>query len=264
MADYHNFSNIFDILTFFLPFILIAFITLMSIFNQDLKALVLILGLMFMSYFHKEINTYYIHDMNKESEYKNMCTLFNIIDPPANTVALISFIFIYFLLPMIHNNHYNPLIITTFIVILSLEMYFKTIVYKCFTPLSIIISIIIGSTLGASLFYIIYGLGEKYYNLLYFNISKNNRVQCSREKQTEYQCNFVDDSGEPIMNEVTGLKLLNDTKFNKTLTTKYQTPNTADQIAQDQHNKLKTQLESIKIQLEDAVEEHNANHHTGL
>lgn len=178
-------KKIFDLISLFSPFLLVSFITILSIYNQDLKAIVLIFGLLILTIIFRTIGLE-IDDNN--DEYIDFCTMFNVIEPPGLSTAIISFIFISFLLPMFFNKSINPFMITTLCLLYISDVYFRSIRYKCFSKLTAILSTLIGLSIGSLYFFMIYFMGEEYYNLLYFNISRHNRVQCQMQTEQEFTC----------------------------------------------------------------------------
>ena len=88
------------------------------------------------------------------------------------------------------------------------DAFYRAIKYKCYGKLSMIttlLSTVIGLSVGALYFFAIYLLGEDYYNLLYFNVSKNNRVQCDKMNTREYNCEWVDSNGDTIEKHIDNL-----------------------------------------------------------
>lgn len=186
-------DKLIDVISLFAPFILISLIAFMSIFHQDLKALIMIVGLFIMLFILKQISF-------RQVQYNlvQQCTIFDTQDIPGTSSAIFAFIFTYFLLPMLYNSSFNYPLISVLIILYLLDIYYKFFKHKCYNMLYIIISTIIGLSISVSYFYIIYSLGEDYYNLLYFNVSKNNLVQCSRASTTEYKCSFINDKGDEV------------------------------------------------------------------
>ena len=186
-------NKVIDIISLFAPFILVSVFVFMSIFNQDLKALFLLGGIFFMIYILKQVTTN--NKPNDDSQYVIYCSMFNTLETPGTSIAIISFVFIYMLLPMIYNNQYNTLVIMSISLIWILDIYHKLFQYSCFEKSLGLIATIIGLACGSGFFFFIYNLGEEYYNFLYFNVSKNNLVQCSKNDNTEYVCEYEDDTG---------------------------------------------------------------------
>ena len=96
---------------------------------------------------------------------------------------------------MIYNNQYNLLILISIALTWILDIYHKLFQYNCFEKSIGLIATLIGLAAGSGFFFSIYNLGEEYYNFLYFNVSKNNLVQCSKNDDTEYHCTFEDETG---------------------------------------------------------------------
>ena len=96
---------------------------------------------------------------------------------------------------MIYNNEYNALVLTTISLLWILDIYHKLFQYGCFDKSIAIIATLIGLSCSSGYFFTIYNLGEEYYNFLYFNVSKNNLVQCNKNTDTEYVCEYEDSNG---------------------------------------------------------------------
>lgn len=187
-------GKLFDLLSLFSPFLLVSFIAMLSVYNQDLKALVLIFGLVLLIVILKTIGLSVDEDNN--SEYLKFCTLFDVIETPGSSSAVIAFIFMSMFLPMMFNKHYNGILITILFVLYGSDAFYRAFKYKCYGELSIsttLLSTLIGLSCGALYFFGIYFLGEDYYNLLYFNVSQNNRVQCDKLNTREYVCETIEE-----------------------------------------------------------------------
>lgn len=185
-------NKIIDIISLFSPFILISVYVFMSIYYQDLKAVILLSGIFFTIYILKQVTEGNI--TNDNNQYIIYCSMFNTLETPGTSTAVISFIFMYMLLPMIYNNQYNALILITISLLWILDMYHKLFQYNCYNKSIGLIATLIGLSCSSGYFFTIYNLGEEYYNFLYFNISKNNLVQCNKNDDTEYVCEYEDDT----------------------------------------------------------------------
>ena len=194
-------GKVFDLLSLFSPFLLVSFIALLSVYNQDLKALVLIFGIILLIIILKTMGL----SVEQNADYDTFCTMFNVIETPGSSSAVIAFVFISMLLPMMFNKHYNGILITVLFLLYFSDAFYRAIKYKCYGSLSMsttLLSTVIGLSFGALYFFAIYFLGEDYYNLLYFNVSKNNRVQCDKLNTREYNCEWVDGSGNTVEEQV--------------------------------------------------------------
>ena len=197
-------EKFFDLITLFSPFILICFIALLSIFNQDLKAVVLAFGLFILISVLKKIG----NNITLSDNYKDFCTMFGVIETPGTSSAIISFIFIYMVLPMLFNEHYNFPLITIFFILYITDFAYRAVKYKCYNMSTILLSTVLGLSLGSLYFFAIYYFGEQhndsYFNLLYFNVSRNNLVQCSNINEKEYTCNFYN-ANDQVIDNITDL-----------------------------------------------------------
>ena len=208
-------GKVFDLLSLFSPFLLVSFMSLLSVYNQDLKALVLIFGIIILIIILKEIGLEFTSQ--DPASYNTFCTMFNIIETPGSSSAVIAFIFMCLFLPMLFNKHYNYFLITTLFILYFSDAFYRAIKYKCYGLLgwsTVLLSTLIGLSFGSLYFFGIYMLGEEYYNLLYFNVSKYNRVQCDKLNTREYKCDVVDEEGNIIEEELnlpsTGLSSFTD------------------------------------------------------
>ena len=185
-------NKIIDIISLFSPFILISVYVFMSIYYQDLKAVILLSGIFFTIYILKQVTEGNI--TNDDNQYIIYCSMFNTLETPGTSTAVISFIFMYMLLPMIYNNEYNALVLVTISLLWILDIFHKLFQYNCYNKSIGIIATLIGLSCSSGYFFTIYNLGEEYYNFLYFNVSKNNLVQCNKNDDTEYVCEYEDDT----------------------------------------------------------------------
>ena len=185
-------NKIIDIISLFSPFILVSVYVFMSIFYQDLKAVILLSGIFFTIYILKQVTDG--TSSGDDNQFIIYCSMFNTLETPGTSTAIISFMFMYMLLPMIYNNEYNALVLTTISLLWILDIYHKLFQYGCFDKSIAIIATLIGLSCSSGYFFTIYNLGEEYYNFLYFNVSKNNLVQCNKNNETEYVCEYEDDN----------------------------------------------------------------------
>lgn len=186
-----EFNNIIDVFFVFSPFILISFFVLLSIYHIDLKIIIMGVGLSCMLYLYGLAAGNYI-DRNKtvisDNTYQNLCTSLNTFEMPGSSLAIMAFIFSYTFMPMTINDNYNFLMIITLVLFIAMEIFYKIFVYKCLDFQVIIISFIFGLLSGIGWFGCIKLLGDDYNNLLYYNISKFNHVQCTRPTNVIWEC----------------------------------------------------------------------------
>ena len=186
---YNHLDKGLDVLSLFAPFLLIASFIFMSLYNQDLKGVVMVFGIFISLKILQTLQGNFKIDDSDVPQYKEICTLFNTIPTPGSSSLIISFVFTYLLLPMMHNNHYNPMVLISLIVLFFLDIYYKAFRFKCFKhPGVFAVATAIGTSVAISFFYAFFIQGEIAYNLLYFDVSKQNRVQCDRLNTELYEC----------------------------------------------------------------------------
>ena len=185
-------NKIIDIISLFSPFILVSVYVFMSIFYQDLKAVILLSGIFFTIYILKQVTDG--TSSGDDNQFIIYCSMFNTLETPGTSTAIISFMFMYMLLPMIYNNEYNALVLTTIALLWILDIYHKLFQYACYDNSIALIATLIGLSCSSGYFFTIYNLGEEYYNFLYFNVAKNNLVQCNKNDETEYVCEFEEEN----------------------------------------------------------------------
>tara|TARA_A100001015_G_scaffold198795_1_gene221849 strand:+ start:465 stop:1241 length:777 start_codon:yes stop_codon:yes gene_type:complete len=212
----------------------------MSIFYQDLKAVILLSGIFFTIYILKQVTEG--TSSNDDNQFIIYCSMFNTLETPGTSTAVISFMFMYMLLPMIYNNEYNALVLTTISLLWILDIYHKLFQYACFDTSVAFIATLIGLSCSSGYFFTIYNLGEEYYNFLYFNVSKNNLVQCNKNDETEYVCEFEEE--EKTNNSVTGY-VANGLTRNVTMTSGQPIDGSDAHEAGVQINNVKSELETI-------------------
>ncbi len=181
------------------PFIIVCFFSLQSIFNQDLKGIIYLVGLVFgcglnilFGSFPGFTNIVKVGDELLPSSVKPMCRLIGLRngDQPISNLPLGQTVlgFTFFYLVYIIAKHKMALDnIATLIIfpILILGDIFWNVSNQCNSALSLIASLIIGGGAGVLWAYIIESTGK--IDLQLFNgLSSNN--MCSRPARTVYRC----------------------------------------------------------------------------
>lgn len=190
MAIELTFTNIFQFIAALSPLILGFFMIMISIFNQDIKGLIYLAGILITTIINVLIlNT--IKNKKDLNENINACDIihlpFNLSEyniPSLNSV-LLTFTFVYLVMPMLSSNQMNyPLII--FLSGMIIIDAISKIMNKCTNITGILIGCLLGSLVGA-IWYIIFkaaGLSS----LLYFNTLDSNKLYCSRPKNQTFKC----------------------------------------------------------------------------
>jgi len=184
-----TFSNIVQLFSIFAPLFLGTFLVLVSVFNQNIKGLIYLGGVLIASVIN------YIVSMTIGSEpvpgEGSICNLVefplipNRYNVPNYNSMFIAFTLMYLLLPMLTNSQVNLWIIGTIVSIFAIDAYVK-LQYSCTVPRGITIGGIVGAALG-SLWYFLFKFTDMQ-SLLFFNDLTSNNVVCNRPKNQTFKC----------------------------------------------------------------------------
>jgi hypothetical protein len=184
-----TFSNIVQVFSIFAPLFLGTFLVLVSVFNQNIKGLIYLGGVLIASVIN------YVVSMTIGSEpvpgEGSICNLVefplipNRYNVPNYNSMFIAFTLMYLLLPMLTNSQVNLWIIGTIVSIFAIDAYVK-LQYSCTVPRGITIGGIVGAALG-SLWYFLFKFTDMQ-SLLFFNDLTSNNVVCNRPKNQTFKC----------------------------------------------------------------------------
>jgi hypothetical protein len=189
MALQLTFSNIVQLFSVFAPLFLGTFLVLISVFNQNIKGLIYLGGVLIASMINLAIS-WMIGSEPEENqgaicnliEFPLVSTQFNV---PNYNSMFICFTLMYLLLPMLSNNQINFWIVGTIVSIFAVDAYVK-LEYSCTVPRGIVFGGIIGSALGAAYYFILKLSDVK--SLLFFNDLTSNNVVCKRPQNQTFKC----------------------------------------------------------------------------
>jgi Flp pilus assembly pilin Flp len=198
MAINLTITNIFQFISALTPLLLIFFMVMISVFNQDLKGMVYLAGILIVSV----INILLLNIIkNKRYEYSgDSCNIFNLpfnmtnYNVPSLNSVLISFTVAYLLLPMIASKQMNYALIAALLSIFVIDGITK-IMNKCTTIAGVILGLFTGLLSGSLWYTLFHSTG--YNSLLYFDQVVSNKVYCSRPKKQTFKCS-VYKNGELI------------------------------------------------------------------
>lgn len=190
-------SNIIRLISIISPLMIVFFLVMVSLFNQDLKGLIYLGGLLiasmanilFMSIFKQprftdEAYSCNLIDLPWLSEYNN----------PLQSSLVIAFTILYLVLPMVYNNQMNlPVVISLFSIFL-MDGYVK-LSDRCTNMLGVFMGGLIGGILGLIWYTIFHSAGKD--SLLYFDELASNNVICTRPAKQTFKCS-VYKNGEMI------------------------------------------------------------------
>jgi hypothetical protein len=201
-------TNLFQYISFTAPILVIFFITLFSIMQNNLeKGLIFNMGIVILStivYILKNVIR------NKQSDNASpFCNIIpgpftvtsdsNIFDAPSMSTSILSFSSTYLIYPMLNNNQHNYTLLVFLIGITSINA-----VVEYNQQCSDIMGIVFGLLLGiifAIVYYNILHMSKKS-NLVYFSDTISNNVQCSKPTKQNFKCEIYKD-GKPYNGTIT-------------------------------------------------------------
>lgn len=201
MAIQLTFSNIMQLFSAISPLLLGFFLVMASLFNQDIKGLVYLGGVLLASI----INIFLMNQIgSKRNPNESMsCNIVDIpyltmYNSPAPSSLFIAFTIAYLILPMKYNNQMNYVVLASLLCLYGLDAVTK-IMNKCTTTGGSILGGLVGFILGASWFSVFHYSG--YDSLLYFDELTSNKVTCSRPSKQTFKCS-VYKNGQLISNNI--------------------------------------------------------------
>ena len=201
-------TNLFQYISFTAPILVIFFITLFSIMQNNLeKGLIFNMGIVILStivYILKNVIR------NKQSEYASpFCNIMpgpftvtsddNIFDAPSMSTSILSFSSTYLIYPMLNNNQHNYALLVFLIGITSIN---AVVEYnqQCSDIMGIVFGLLLGIIFAIVYYNILYM--SKKSNLVYFSDPISNNVQCSKPTKQNFKCEIYKD-GKPYNGNIT-------------------------------------------------------------
>tara|TARA_B100000401_G_scaffold70990_1_gene43288 strand:+ start:708 stop:1847 length:1140 start_codon:yes stop_codon:yes gene_type:complete len=185
----------------FIPFFIICCANIVSIYYQNLKALLLMLGLFIsLGLYLVATNIISTRKMN-EPYYQEKCTIFNSsYEIPELSTIILTFIATSLIAPMFFNKSYNVYLIIFFLVIILSDGYFKWI-SKCMneeTTRKKLITLITGTAWGGVSAYYWFKILNDHYKknhekdkYLYYNKPLHGFALCSYQPDTACRTMFL-------------------------------------------------------------------------
>jgi hypothetical protein len=188
MAIALTLSNILQFFSFIAPTLLIFFLFLSSLFNQNLKGLVYIAGILIAS----TINIIFMNIVGSQvsDDASFSCNLFDIphvsqYNSPYPSTLIIAFTIAYLVLPMKYNKQMNYVVLIFLMCLLGVDIVTK-VQNKCTTYPGTVLGALVGFLLGTIWYVLFYSLG--YSSLLYFDELRSDNVQCSMPTKQTFKC----------------------------------------------------------------------------
>lgn len=197
MAMQLNFPNILKLISLISPFLIIFFLVAASIFNQDIKGVIYVAGVLVALFLNVMLMNMIKSPTNVNRS--TTCELFELpfgmtsYDIPYSNSVILAFTLAYLLLPMIEQGNVNYILFGFFMLIFLIDGYTK-VVDMCTKPLGVFLGGLIGLLFGAGWYYLMKVGGRE---LVFFEELSGNNVKCSRPSKQRFVCN-VYKNGELI------------------------------------------------------------------
>jgi hypothetical protein len=184
-----NSDNLLKTASILSPIIVVLFMSITSLFNQNLKGLIYLAGLLITL----TINLFLMNQLQVKDDVLpgEVCNLIDIPlfgteynSPLASSVILIFTLF-YLGIPMVINSNVNYFVIAFFMVLYGIDGFYKTSV-KCARTSSCIIGGLVGAFFASIYVMLLHSNG--YDSLLYFNDFQSNNVTCSKPSKQTFKC----------------------------------------------------------------------------
>jgi hypothetical protein len=175
------------------PFIIVSYFSISAVFNQDIKGAIYLAGVIMSSvltiFIGNTLTDEYVEVVTKQPVC-NMLTLGSTGSyskiPLGASVMSYTLIYLVFVIVKYNMIMYN---LPTLILLPALILgdFIWNIKNECFTPIGILVSIIVGGGFGALWAYIIDSINQP--KLQYFNVGSDKTV-CQRPSKQLFKCTF--------------------------------------------------------------------------
>ena len=181
-------SNLLKLFSLLSPLLLVFFMVMLSLFNQDIKGLVYLAGILIASVINIIVATQIGSQPNPNSSV--VCGVFSLpgtppYNSPCASSVIIAFTIAYLFLPMRFNNNMNYIVLIALLCLFGLDAYTK-IDSLCTPPSGTVLGGLFGFMLGAIWFAVFHASG--FDSLLYFETYSSNRVFCQKPTKQTFKC----------------------------------------------------------------------------
>lgn len=189
-------TNLFKFLGLLSPFLIIFFLLMSSVVNQDFKVIVYLLGTSVASL----LNIFFMYLIKSERgpDASPFCNVFTFpftvnsdanarYDAPSMTSMFIAFTLAYIWLPMTFNppNTVNLPLVLALLSLLVIDIIAQSN-QKCTSVLGSFLGTVVGFVMGAGWYAMINASGYK--SLLYYSDFTGNKTICSRPQRQYFKC----------------------------------------------------------------------------
>ena len=189
-------TNLFKFLGLLTPFLIIFFLLMSSVINQDFKVIIYLLGTSIASLIN--IFFMYLIRSKRTEDASPFCNVFTFpftvnsvanerYDAPSMTSMFISFTLAYIWIPMVFNppNTVNIPLVLTLSALLVIDIIAQHN-QKCTNFLGSFLGTLVGFVMGAAWYGLVNSSG--YQSLLYYSDFTGNKTICSRPKKEYFKC----------------------------------------------------------------------------
>jgi len=180
--------NILQLFSLISPLLLVFFLVMSSLFNQNLKGIVYLAGVLLASciniFLMNQIGSSMLEDASMSCDLIKLPILSE-FNSPAPTSLFIAFTIAYLVLPMYYNNQINYVVLASLLCLLAMDAVTK-ITNKCTTSSGSILGTLVGLVLGTAWYTLFHQSG--YDSLLYFDELQSNKVICSKPSKQTFKC----------------------------------------------------------------------------
>ena len=181
-------TNLLKLFSLLSPLLLVFFMVMLSLFNQDIKGMVYLAGVLVACVINIIVAAQIGNEPNPNASV--ICGVFSLPGaPPYNnpcaSSVLIAFTIAYLLLPMRFNDNMNYVVLIALLCLFGLDAYTK-IDSLCTPPAGTVLGGLLGFMLGALWFALFHITG--FDSLLYFETYSSNRVFCQKPSKQTFKC----------------------------------------------------------------------------
>ncbi len=188
MAIHLTFTNIMQLFSLIAPLLLGFFLIMLSLFNQSLKGLVYLGGVLIAIVINIPIMNRIKSPISPDAAM--VCNAVELpfmtnFNSPNPSTLFIGFTLAYLFLPMKYNNQINYLLLAALLCLLILDCVTK-VANKCTSSGGALLGALLGFILGAAWYTLFHMAG--YDSLLYFEELQSNNVICSKPSKQTFKC----------------------------------------------------------------------------
>lgn len=183
---WHVPANLFQLVSMLAPILLPSFMVLLSIFDQNMRGLVYVSGVLIATGVTEFIRNAIQHESSADAS--PLCSLSGAPAPynvPVSSSVVISFTLLYLLLPMKAYGTMNYPLVVTVLALFAIDAYTK-VALRCTNWLGPTVGSVVGGLLGTVWYALFRAAG--YPSLLYFSDYSSNRVFCKKPAKQSFKC----------------------------------------------------------------------------